>query len=248
MKILFYNLGYGRGHNGSLPDYFLKAGRFLHCSRRVQKKTLDGVVKIIEQEEPDVFAYAEVALGSFRNQYFNQHAYLVEHAPKGSVSDAALSKYGETVLSLAPFHTGNANGVITHVPAKITEHYLQRSRKKLVFKIELESLTVFAVHLPLVSSDRIEQLLELSEMVNNTIGDVVVCGDFNIFDGIDELKVITDCTDLTAVGEGLLTFPSYKRRLLLDVFLYRFEDTSITPQMRILDVRHSDHLPVILEW
>ena len=248
MKILFYNLGYGRGHDGSLFNYIVKAHRFFLYPKRTQRKVLDGVFEILKDEEPDVFAYAEISTGSFRNKYFNQHQYLVENMPRGVVAESAVSKYGETVLNIAPFHTGNANGVVSHLPAEISECYLRKSRKKLVYKIELKNLTVFAVHLPLVSSDRIAQLVELSEMVNETKGNVVVCGDFNIFDGIDELKVITDCTELETVGEKLLTFPSYKPRLLLDVFLYRFEDINIKPRMRVLDEQYSDHLPIILEW
>lgn len=248
MKILFYNLGYGRGHDGSVRSYILKAHRFLHSSRMQQHVVLDEVIHLVKKEKPDVVAYAEISTGSFRNAQFNQHRYLVKTFGERSVADAAVSKYGETMLNVAPFHAGNCNGVISFLPAHITEHYLARSRKKLVFRVELEDVTIFVVHLPLVSTDRRKQLHEIAMMVNQTSGNVVVCGDFNIFDGLDELAVLQEETDLQVAGNGELTYPSAHPRLQLDVFLYRGVDRVNEPRLKVMNLQVSDHLPVLFEW
>ncbi len=248
MKILFYNLGYSRGHVGSLADYVLKSGRFFYQSRDSQKRVLDKIKYIIDKESPDVFVYAEISTGSFRNSDFNQHNYLLGQSKKDSVIDSVISKYGESVLTAVPFHKGNSNGVISYVPTTIKEYFLTKSRKKLVFKIETEDVTIFTVHLPLVSTDRKAQLLELSEMVNQCDGDVVICGDFNIMDGIDELGALKEKTSLKIAGEGEYTFPSYKPKRMLDVFMYRFEDKGIIPEVRVLPEQMSDHLSIVLEW
>lgn len=248
MKVLFYNLGYGRGHDGSLVSYTVHAHRFVHHSRRQQRRVLDQVIRLIEIEQPDVFAYAEVSTGSFRNGRFDQHRYLIDQLKKRSVVDAAVSKYGETLLTSLPFHTGNCNGIISFQSADIAEQYLTGSRKKLVFRVDLGTVTLFAVHLPLISADRRQQLVELAALVNATDGDVVVCGDFNIFDGLDELELLTRYTSLTVAGNGALTYPSAAPRLQLDVFLYRLAGANPQPVLRTIPLLASDHLPISLEW
>jgi len=248
VRILFYNLGYGRGHDGSLRSYLLHAYRFVYSPRRQQRAVLDRVVELIERERPDVFAGAEVVTGSFRNAYFDQHRYLIDHLTGRPVAEAAVSKYGETVLNLAPFHVGNCNNILAFQSATIREHYLTKSRKKLVFRVELATVTIFAVHLPLISSDRHAQLLELATLVNETSGDVVVCGDFNIFDGTDELAILREQTDLVVAGTGEPTFPSAAPRLQLDVFLYRINGFADPPRVRVLEHRVSDHRPIVLDW
>jgi len=203
---------------------------------------------MLEQESPDVFTYAEVSTGSLRNKKFNQHEYLLKSSPKLVSANSAVSKYGESVLTTSPFHTGNSNGVISYVPSSIQEFFLQGSTKKLVFEIKTDIVTIYTVHLPLVSMHRQNQMLELSEKVNQCIGDVIVCGDFNIFDGVDELGILQEKTGLKIAGEGEYTFPTSKPKRMLDVFMYRFMDSALKPNIRVLQNDGSDHLPVMCEW
>jgi endonuclease/exonuclease/phosphatase family metal-dependent hydrolase len=247
MKVIFYNLGYARGISGSMKSHVQFAHRFVYQSVTSQITVMDIVSKMITQEQPDVFAYAEVGLGSPRTNNFNQHTYLKEQFT-AEMKDSAASKYGESFFAGLPFHRGNGNGLISFVPAEITAYYLRNSRKKLVFICKTESLTVFAVHLPLISSDRALQLVELSDLVNQTTGDVIVCGDFNIFNGMDELAYIMKRTSLQLVSEGMQTFPAYSPRIQLDVFLYRFGNPNVTPKQKTLPIFVSDHLPIVLEW
>lgn len=247
MKILFYNLGYGRGITGSLGSYVKKGSSVIYQKRPSQQKILDGVIQLVKQESPDIFSYAEIALGSFRNQKFNQHEYLKFHLSQ-NLQDSAASKYGESIFSSLPFHAGNANGVISFVEAAIAQHYLKQSRKKLLLVAKTETVTLFSVHLPLVSADRRAQLEELVTLVNECEGDVVICGDFNIFDGIDELAYIQQETNLQLAGERQSTFPSHRPKIELDVFLYRFYNPEKEPRLTVIDSPLSDHLPITLEW
>ena len=247
MKILFYNLGYGRGITGSLASYVKKGSSVIYQKKQSQQKILDGVIQLVEQEAPDIFSYAEIALGSFRNQKLNQHEYLKYHLSQ-NLQDSAASKYGESIFSSLPFHAGNANGVISFVEAAISPYYLRQSRKKLLLVSKTESVTLFSVHLPLVSADRKAQLAELVTLVNECEGDVVICGDFNIFDGIDELAYIQNKTNLQLAGGRQATFPSHKPRIELDVFLYRLYNPEKEPTFRVINSPLSDHLPITLEW
>jgi len=247
MKIIFYNLGYGRGINGSWLSYLQHAHRFFYQSMSSQKSVLDEVAAMVIAEQPDIFTYAEVGLGAWRTQYFNQHTYLTEIISR-RVEQAAATKYGESVLSRLPYHSGNGNGVISFHPARIKAHYLRASQKKLVYVCTIKNLTVFTVHLPLLSSDRELQLAELAELVRQASGDVIVCGDFNIFNGFDELAYLQAQTNLLLTGDTRKTYPSSSPKWQLDVFLYRFENTHVTVKQRIIDSKSSDHLPIVLEW
>ncbi len=247
MKIIFYNLGYGRGHVGALHDYLLRAHRFFYQGSACQKRQLQPVLDLVEKEKPDIFTYAEVCTGAPRNSYFDQHAYLAENL-SDSVAHSATSKYGRSLLNRAPFHAGNSNGVISFQEADIFGHYLSGSRKKLVFEMQVGDLTVFSVHLPLVDKHRQAHMQELAELINRRDGDVVVCGDFNILDGLDELSHLTNETQLRIAGEGVNTFPAHRPLYQLDVFLYRFKDQALQPSLHTIDITASDHLPVVLEW
>lgn len=247
MKILFYNLGYCRGITGSFKSYVKNSAALAYHTEKSQRKVLDEVLSVVHAEQPDVFAYAEVSLGALRNQRFNQHSYLKQQLSQMQAESSA-SKYGKSVFRTLPFHAGNGNGAVSFVPAVMKQHYLQRSRKKLVVIIETELATIFSVHLPLVSADRKAQLAELVELVNECEGDVVVCGDFNIFGGMSELEYVLSATNLQVAGERERTYPSHNPRIELDVFLYRFYDPDINPQCTVIEATASDHLPVTLSW
>lgn len=247
MKILFWNIGYARGINGSPFDYIKKIYRLFYLSKKIQKQTLDEILDIVSTEKPDLFTYAEISIGAFNRCNFDQHQYILTKLVKNHYAEAAVSKYGESLLNIMPFHKGNANGVVSFLPGHISEFFLQHSRKKLVLKTRYTNVTIFSVHLPLVSTDRHKQLKALANLVNSTTGDVILCGDFNILNGIDELAILKQMTHLQDINQTP-TFPSYNPKKILDVFLYRFENTTTTPKVRILESTASDHRPVIFEW
>ena len=246
MKVLFWNLGYSRNIDGSLSSHLKNVHKFLRIDVNSQQKTLDKVIEIVQLVSPDVFAYAEVQTGSFANREFDQHAYLAEKL-SGILHEDAVTKYGDTILSSLPYHKGNSNGVITTVPASIKNHLLLHSSKKLVQIVTLHGVTIFVVHLPLLSKDRRLQIKELSGLINNVKGEVVVIGDFNIMNGYDELHDLQRKTDLKIAGEGVVTFPSYKPKMALDICLYRLEKGSKQPNFTTISSLESDHLPIVFE-
>jgi endonuclease/exonuclease/phosphatase family metal-dependent hydrolase len=163
MKIIFWNIGYARGIDGSFSSYVRNVKRFFSQDRLSQKKVLQEVARLISSEKPDVFAYAEIMTGSKRNGGFNQHTFLLSLIDREHHATAAVTKYGNTIFSSLPFHKGNCNGVISFSPASIKNHLLQHSRKKLVQETILEHVTIFSVHLPLISRDRKKQFLNFQE-------------------------------------------------------------------------------------
>ena len=125
---------------------------------------------------------------------------------------------------------------------------ITRSRKTLVMQVDLPDLMILIVHLPVIRHDRRAQLCELAAAVYNCSKDIIVCGDFNIFNGMDELDTLIRSTDLRVAGEGVATYPAHRPRFCLDVFLYRFAAHKFAPRMYLLDSVASDHRPVVLEW
>ena len=248
MKIIFWNLGYARGIDGSLKSYLINLKHFVRQDKKSQKLIIEDIADLIKKNKPDVFAFAEILTGSNRNMYFNQHKYLRALVSKEHQVTSAVTKYGNTIFSSLPFHKGNSNGLISFVPATVVNHYLQHSRKKLVQEIRLNELTIFVGHLPLVSRDREQQFKEIATLVNNTTGDVVLCGDFNIFNGFDELSFLKNETGLKLAGANITTFPSSRPKIQLDIFMYRFADTSQVPKFSVLHSKVSDHLPIVLEF
>ncbi len=247
MKILFYNLGYGRGINGSVSSYVKRGASIVYHRADSQRKVLNQVVELVQEQQPDIFAFAEIGLGSFRNQNISQHEYLTANLLRVS-KDLSASKYGVSWLGSLPFHVGNGNGVISFTDATISKHYLTLGRKKLILAVQTPEATIFTLHLPLVQKHRAEQLRELVHLVNQCATDVIVCGDFNIFKGLEELREFQFATNLKLSSQRHKTFPSHKPRLELDTFLYRFSSPDIQPVHRVLPVSLSDHLPIILEW
>jgi endonuclease/exonuclease/phosphatase family metal-dependent hydrolase len=248
MRILFWNLGYGRGHTGPWWDYVFRAHRFFFLSVDTQVRFVDAVARVVERERPDVFSFAEISIGDIWNQHYDQFQALLERLPEGRVCQRVLSKYGESVLNGIPFHRGNSNGVISFVPSTLSEWYLEGSRKKLVIEACVPGLRILTVHLPLVTRHREAQLRELAAYVRDCPDDVVVCGDFNLFGGIDELAFLQAEAGLSVVPGVAPTYPTAAPSVALDVALYRFSDSGRAPHLRVLDDRASDHLPILVEW
>jgi endonuclease/exonuclease/phosphatase family metal-dependent hydrolase len=248
MRILFWNLGYGRGHTGPWWDYAVHAHRFFFLSTVSQTRFIDAVARVVERERPDVFSFAEISTGDVWNQRYDQFQALLERLPEGRVCQQALSKYGESVLNGIPFHRGNSNGVISFVPSELSEWYLEGSRKKLVLETRVPGLRILTVHLPLVTRHREVQLRELAAYVRSCQDDVVVCGDFNLFGGLDELAFLQAEAGLSVVPGVAPTYPTAAPSIALDVALYRFSDAEKVPGLRVLGDRSSDHLPILVEW
>ena len=106
-KILFSNLGYARGINGSLQQHIKGAGRFFYCAPTVQQRVLAQMKSIIDQEKPDLCCFVEIDQGSIHTAYFNQMDALMDEIYRfHDISD----KYGyNSTLGRMPLHAGKSN-------------------------------------------------------------------------------------------------------------------------------------------
>jgi len=240
MKILFYNIAYSTGMNGTLKSYFGVTWRFLWLSKKVFNK----IVTLFKKETPDIICLAEVDGGSFRNQFKSQakafsialdypHIYSKnKYHPRsiwhwmtliGSQHDAILSK-----------HSGH-----------FKSHYFSRGIQRHVSEFQVKGMSIFVVHLAVLRKKmRARQLRELANIVKKCKNPYIVCGDFNVHNGHHELDEFIQKTNTTLVKTPH-TFPSHKPNRTIDLFLV--DATLEVKGSGIISVNHSDHLPVWIE-
>lgn len=243
MKILFWNIGYAPGLDGSLRDYVRNGKYVLNTPVIRQKRVLDTIAQVIAEAEPDVALCAEVSLGAKRNESFNQHNYLAAQL-SGLKAHGAVSKYRSVTTEKLPLHAGNANGYFSWRDCTVHEVHFAAGRKSLVYILELTTLKVIMVHLSLRRSVRQQQFVELATLINTMPGPVLLCGDMNIFGGLEELQELQQLTGLELPANVPLTYPAFNPRLSLDLCLVKgCGEVRVTA----LGTSASDHAPIIIE-
>jgi endonuclease/exonuclease/phosphatase family metal-dependent hydrolase len=126
-------------------------------------------------------------------------------------------------------------------------HYFDTGIKRLIIELELETVSIFLVHLSLKYRHRHFQLRHLYELVKRSRKPVIVAGDFNTFWGDDETFLFREALSLrSANAESLPSFPSRAPRLELDFILYG--PGIEVSGFRVPRVTHSDHLPLVCDF
>ncbi len=244
MKIIFWNIGYVTGLDGSFLQYVTQGHRLVWSTVKTQKKLLDDIAGLIKEEKPVLFLYSEISTGARRNQFLHQHEYLVGKI-EGVKSHGATGKYRHNLFYSLPLHAGNANGFLSPHECVADTIHLQSGGKTLVYVILVEGVTVVMVHLSLNKTVRKKQLKELTNHISIIQGPLIVCGDMNIFGGIEELAPLIKETKIQLPKSLPLTHPAYKPKRTIDVFL-----TRDIKQVKVSTLQStiSDHLPIVLEF
>ena len=254
MKVLSCNAGYLLDYDGSLSGYALRPHRAMVGSEAAETRAIDRLVEVIADERPDVVVLVEVDQGSVRTATDGQVARIAaELAERGlEYRHRADTKYGdEGVLANAPVLEHLSNGLLVAGDYEMLAHHLDAGPKRLVSEVRLaDDLSVFGVHLAMSGRGRRKQLTELADLVARR-DRAVVCGDFNAYDGLDEIEEIFESDGLVLYNPGE-TVP--KRPLdslvtetrTLDLFLVS-PDIEVT-RCDVIDVQVSDHRPIVLEF
>ena len=133
------------------------------------------------------------------------------------------------------------NSIISDLPTE--HHYMNIGSKKLFYITHLsDKIKLISFHFSLNRKTRQKQFNYFKKYISEQPEHFIVCGDFNIFKGIKELKSLTESLNIVSIKP---TFPSHKPSHPLDLFL-------IDPQIKvskhiILDEIISDHRAVLLE-
>lgn len=234
MKILFYNICFSRGVEGKITEY-LKFPFLLINQHDTNEKDIGA---FLEEVAPDIACLVEVD---------KQH--IDEFKRDGGFHYALHgNRYGKTSrlrnLPLAKNH--HYCILLKNAHKKYDEFFFTEGVKKAAAIVSLgENLTLIMVHLALFSRARKKQIAELTTMVQKIPGELILCGDFNTFEGIEALRDLAETRGLRILNKKP-TCPTAWPRYCLDHFLVSSEIT--VKKFDVLEnVRFSDHLPVVLE-
>ncbi len=249
-KILFSNIGYAKGIDGSLHQHIGLFGRHFYCALPVQEQVLSQLKAIIETEDPDLCCFVEIDSGSFHSARFNQIEALLDD--RYAFHDIA-DKYGyQSLLSRLPLHRGKSNALMAKHKMSFERLYFQHGTKRLVYNVVLPpeipgDIHVFFAHFSLNKRTRMRQFQEVRQIILDTPGETIVLADFNIFGGFKELAPLLNTEDLIVLNnESDPTFAFSGRRLALDLCLC---SRALAPRlnMRIVPQPFSDHAALLVE-
>lgn len=245
-KILFSNLGYAKGIDGSLWAHVKGFGRHFYCRIPIQKTVLTQVKNIIMQEQPDLCCLIEIDQGSFHSAYFNQLQDLIDEEYR--FFDIS-NKYGDqSLLRYLPSHKGNSNAFISKVELPFERFYFSNGTKRLIHRIELpNNRFVFFAHFSLNKAIRAKQFEETNALLRQCTGEVILLADFNILGGFSELKPLLEGTGLSVLNnESDHTFTFHRRRLALDLCIGS-KDLLSQMKLKIIPQPFSDHAALLVE-
>lgn len=255
MKVLSVNAGYLLDYDGSLSGYALRPHRAMVGSEAAERRATERLVGVIADEAPDVVCLLEVDQGSVRTATDGQVAHLAaELADRGLDYRArADTKYGEEgVIAGLPVLEHLSNGVLVRegLDATVTVHHLDHGPKRLVTEVRVGDLSVFGVHLAMSGRGRRRQLEEIADIVADRER-VVVCGDFNAYDGLGEVEELLGPTGLVLHDPGETVPPRPLDGIVtetrtLDLCLSS-PDVAVS-RCEAVPVQVSDHRPVVIEF
>lgn len=241
MRFLLYNIRYaaGIGKRFHLPVPY--SGYLKNTNGHFGK-----IVNFIRSVNPDVIGLIEVDIGSFRSDNNNQAEALSRELKYHHI---AQSKYSNgSMVQKVPVLNKQGNAILTKKKIQSnTFHYFREGIKRLVIEAEMDSFSVFLVHLSLKFRHRQYQLQDLHQMIEAVKKPVIVAGDFNVFWGDRELQLFLAATGLkNANGNGRPSHPSRSPRRQLD---YIFHSPEIEASaFTIPDVKLSDHAPLVCDF
>ncbi len=240
MKIMFYNIAYGTGLNGSWRQYITQSWRFFW----LPLKSMREMIEALKKEKLDVLCLAEVDGGSFRNRFRCQAKHLAKCLLLPFYH--SQTKYrGWSIWRFMAMIRKHHDAILSNKEGQFKKHQLHSGMKKLVQEYIVEGMSIFTVHLAVLSKRvRKNQMKELAEIIKNCPRPHLVCGDFNIHKGLEELKDFVHQTGLRRIIKEP-TFPSISPSRYLDIFF-------ASPGVRVknsgvINVNYSDHLPVWIE-
>lgn len=245
ITILLSNLGYLRGIDGCLGQHLRYAHRHFYCPRDVQEAYLRQAAEIIKREDPDICCFVEIDKGTARAHGFNQLEALVsEHYPFFDIEN----KYGPlSRLRTLALTSGKSNGFLSKRTLPYEKIFFTHGTKRLIYKLCIApDITLFFAHFSLKKATRVQQLMQVRQMIAETPGEIIFLGDFNIHGGFSELTPLLHENNLVLLNDqNVPTFRFHKLRLPLDLCIC---STKIAQQaqLKVIPQPYSDHEALLL--
>lgn len=212
-------------------------------------RILKKVAVIIKRENPDVCCFLEINKGALNRACVNQMKEL-SSLVQYPFSDMEVEYPARSIFRHLPFFGSNCSGVLAKKTFEIKKHFFRKIAKGLVYEVLLDGkISLFFAHFSLwdwvrkLQYERIGRiLLERKEEG----GEVILCGDFNIFWEHDDFQKFLKSAGLSVVNKSSdKTFPAYKPKDVIDLFLV--SGGVKVKSLKVLHDQFSDHLPVVIE-
>jgi endonuclease/exonuclease/phosphatase family metal-dependent hydrolase len=246
MKILFSNLGYARGIDGSLWQHISRLGRHFYVSAPVQQRALLQAKEIIRTEQPDICCFVEIDKGSFYSAHINQMDVLSDDT---YCHHDITNKYGDDYwLSKAPLHASKCNGFLAKTDVPFEKIYFRAGRKRLIYKLFLPGgIALYFAHFSLQADIRMRQFSELGQLILSDKNPSIVLADFNIFGGFSEVSGLLKNTGMRLLNrDDEPTFRFHQTRHILDLCLCS-ESLAGRIDLKIIPQPFSDHDALFLD-
>lgn len=242
MRFLVYNVAYGTGGPRSDWHNVVSSARYLRSTKRHFQRLCD----YIESVKPDLLGLVELDTGSYRHGFRCQAKKISEQF---SFRQHAANKYGPTGLArLMPVLRSQGNALFYCCEeTQGNRHYFDVGMKRLILEADMPNCHIFLVHLALSNKVRERQIRYLSDLIRRCDKPVIVAGDFNTFEGSDELRRLCEEHGLSNPNkQNIPTWPAWNPRLELDYILC---SEAIKVSRCVVDtVGLSDHLPIYIDF
>ncbi len=252
VKLISYNIEYCEGMEGIWYKYLYIWKIFF------PPKNLDQqIIAALKKLHPDILTLIEVDTGSFRSRGEDEVRKIeIGLGMHSFVEKVKYPLHGWLKLfHYVPILNKQANAIVSGYPIKkVKYHIFHEGTKRMVIEATIncpKPVTLLAAHLALGKKTRTLQIKELIKMVNNIKNPVILMGDFNTFNGEQEMKDLmqkTHLKDRISLDKESLPFtePTWHPKKRLDYIL-------TSPQLNVdkysvLHYPFSDHLPLMIDF
>jgi len=240
LRILLYNIAYGTG----APKTFYRQITNIHNFIRTSHRHILDITNFIEESQADITGLVEIDTGSYRTSYTNQVDLI---SNKINAYHHYSVKYGKRSINRKlPILNKQANAVLTkHKAVAVDYLYFPTGTKRLIIRLNYKNFDFYLLHLALQKKVRQEQLNHLIKITDRS-KPMIIAGDLNTFSGEDELEGIKHRLNLKNPNTRQTpTYPSWSPKRQLDYILC--SDTINVTNIEVADIKHSDHLPLIID-
>ena len=252
VRLIVYNIEYCEGMMG-LRWQYLKFWKIFFPPKNLDQKIVDHLKKL----KPDILALVEVDTGSFRARKKDEVVFLEKNL--GMKSFVEKIKYPlEGWLSLfhyVPVLNKQANAIIAKEKlSNVKYHVLHEGTKRVVIEATIhvpKKVTLLLAHLALGKKARAMQIEELTNIVSQIKNPVILMGDFNTFNGEEEIQNLLDEAHLHHMFQmdkksETYTQPAFHPNRRLD-YVLTSKDIKVK-SYEVLNFHFSDHLPILVDF
>ena len=238
LKLASFNIQTGI-NTAAYHEYLTGGWRHVFPSNR----RIGNLNRIADQLQAfDLVGLQEVDGGGSRSHFIVQAEYLAQAAGFAHWHNQVNRRFGNIAL--------HSNGLLSRLqPSAIEDYSLpgMRGRGALMASFgqdQHNALHVCVMHLALSRRARMKQLAFIAEIVED-LPNVILMGDLNCAHDSPEIRYLIHATRLCDPLFEVMTFPSWRPRIMLDHIL-------VTPEIRVdqlwaINFACSDHLPIAME-